>query len=144
MAPAEPRLDHGHVDACFRELDEGRGGQHLELGRLEKLGLGAHALDRRVEVRFVPAHANPLAPSAHVWREIRADRESGAGEQCLSRARHRRLAVRPDDVNRGVAELRVAEPGKQCLDALEPEAVLRPGAQRLDELSSLMAPSSRL
>ena len=135
VAPAEPGLDDGDVDAGRRKLGEGRGGEHLELRRLERLGLGTHALDRRLEVRFFPAHADPLAPAAHVWREIRADRQPGAGEQCLCRARHRRLPVRPDDVDRRIAELRIAEPGEQRLDALEPEAVLRPGAQRLDVLN---------
>ena len=65
--PPSRCLDHGHLDAGFRELGEGRGSEHLELGRLEKVGFGAHALDRRVEIRFLPAHANPLAPPAHVW-----------------------------------------------------------------------------
>ena len=48
VAAAEPRLDDGDVDLRRRELGQGGGGEHLELRRLDPLGLGAHALDRRL------------------------------------------------------------------------------------------------
>ena len=62
-------------------------------------------------------------------RQIGADGQAGIGEQRLGDARDTRLAVRPDDVDGRIAKLRIAELGEQSLDALEPEAVLRPGAQ---------------
>ena len=136
MTPAETGLDGSHVDAGFCKSRQGCGGEHLELRRLETLGVGPHTLDRRFEVGLFPADADPLAPSEHVWREIGADRQPGACEQRFDRAGHGRLAVRPDHVDRRITELRIPEPGEQRLDPFEPEAVLRPGAQLLDVLKS--------
>ena len=74
VPPAEPGLDDGHVDAGCRKFGQGRSGEDLELRRLDTLGFGADAFDRRFEVSLFPAHADPLAPTAHVWRHVCADR----------------------------------------------------------------------
>jgi len=135
VPPTETRLDNRHVDTCCRKLCEGCGGEHLELRRVETLGFGAHARNRRFEVSLFTAHTDPLAPPAHVGRDVRADGHTGVGEQRLDRASDGRLAVRPDHVNGRIAKLGVAEPGEERLDPLEPEAVLRPGAQRLNKVN---------
>src|SRR5439155_24747089 len=94
--------------------------------------VGAHALDRRFEISLFAAHADSLAPAADVGREVRPDRHPGPCEQRFDRASHRRLAVRPDDVNRWIPKLWIAEICEERLDPLEPEAFLGPRAQRLD------------
>ena len=132
---AETRLDDCDVDLGGREGSERSSGQELELGRADVLGRRSHSLDRSVEIRLVAPHADPLAPALHVGREVGADDETGLREQLLDRARDGRLAVRPDDVNGRVAQLRIAESREQRLDPVEPEAVLRPGTERLDVLT---------
>ena len=78
-------------------------GQRLELRRAEPSACGRTRCDRALEVRLGAADADPLAPAAHVRREIGADGEAGVGEQRLGQARRRRLAVRADDVHRRIA-----------------------------------------
>ena len=132
---AEPRLDDRDVDARGGELRERRGGQELELGRPQTLGGSANALDCRLEVGLLTANANALAPAADVRREVCADDQPLPGEHLLDRARDGGLPVRPDDVDRRVRELGIAELREERLDPVEPEAVLRPRAQRLDQLN---------
>ena len=127
---AEPGLDDRDVDvAPAANAVEGGGSDRLELRRADALGRRPNARERRRQVRRQAVDPDPLAPRPHVWRERRPDREPFGEQQLLDRDRRRRLPVRPDDVDGRVGELRIAELGEQCLHAIEPEAVLGPGAQ---------------
>ena len=116
---AEPGLDDRRVDALLRELGERGRGQRLELGRARR-------------ARPPPARAEPPArtrrrrcraarPSRTRGERCRRPRESPAAEQRRGEPRRRRLPVRPDDVDRRVGELRVAELREQRAHPLEPE-----------------------
>ena len=61
---AEPGFDDGDVDAALGEVGERRGGQHLELRRADRFGVGAHAGDRALEP--VGVGLEPLAPAGDV------------------------------------------------------------------------------
>ena len=135
MTPAEAGFDDRDIDVRRCELRQRCRRQQLELRCVDAFGRGTDTLDCGVEVSLGAANADALAPATYVRREVGADREAFAREQFLGRARDRRLAVRADDVDRRVAQLRIAELGEERLDAVETEPLLRPGAQRLDELS---------
>jgi hypothetical protein len=72
VAPAEARLDDGDGDASGCELGEGGRGQGLELCRLDRLGLRAHAPERGLEVGLLPADADALGPGDDVGRRVGA------------------------------------------------------------------------
>ena len=135
VAAAESRLDDGDVDPRVGEREQGRRGQGLELRGSQGRGPGSDPGGGAFEVGLLAADADPLAPAADVRGHVRADPEPGAGQERLRHPRRRRLAVRADDVDGRVAELRVAELGEQRTHALDPEAVRRPRAQRSDPLS---------
>jgi hypothetical protein len=134
VAAAEAGLHDRHVDAGGGELRQRGRRQELELRRLEALGRLADAVDGGVEVGFAVLDPDALAPAADVRGEVGADSEPFLRQQRLCRARDRRLPIGADDVDRRIAELRIAQRAEERLDAVEPEAVLRPGAQRLDVL----------
>ena len=128
VASTEPGLDDRGVDLVRRELSERRGGQHLELRGADRDRGRAHAADRALEVGLLPAAPDPLAPPADVGREVRADVQTRGGEMRFDRARRGRLAVRADDVDRGVLLVRVAERVEQHPHPPEAE-LLRPGVE---------------
>ena len=116
---------------------------------LEPFGRLAYARDRLLEVDLGAVHADPLAPGRDVGRDGRADGEPLGQKQLLDRDGRGRLAVRADDVNRGVRALRIAERGEQRAHAVEPEAVARPGAHPVEPFdraghAASVAPSARL
>ena len=125
VTSAEPRLDDRGVDVVRGELREGRSGQHLELRCADRDRRLAHARDRALEVGLLATAPDPLAPPAHVGREVRADVQARGGEMLLDRARRGRLAVRADDVDRGIPLVRVAERVEQHPHPPEAE-LLRP------------------
>ena len=131
---AETRLDHCDVDGGVREGCERGRGDRFELRRAELLRGGADAADCGLEVRLPSFQPDPLGPAYDVRRDRRADTQSFGEEQLLDRHRGRRLAVRPDDVDRRVRELRVPDRGEQRAHAVEPEAVARPRAHRVEPL----------
>ena len=128
-AAAETGLDRGDVDAGGGELRERRRGQHLELRRPQALGRGTNALDRAFEVCLGAADPDPLGPAGHVGRVVAARQKTLVRQRLLDRPRRRPLPVRADDVDRAVRALRIAELREQRDDPVEPEPVLRPGAQ---------------
>ena len=76
----------------------------------EASAAGRTRVQRPLEVRLAPVDADPLGPAGHVGRECTRRRRAPSREQrLLDRARRRRLAVRADDVDRWVLQLRVAE-----------------------------------
>ena len=130
VPPAEPGLDDGDVDAGVGEGGERGSGDDLELRRLRAprppavrdataASKSASCPSRRIRSLQLATCGEIVAP----------DREPVGEKQLLDRDRRGRLAVRPDDVDRRVRVLRVAERGEQRAHALEPEAVARPGAQ---------------
>ena len=94
---AEPRFDDRDVDAARGEVGERRRGQHLELRRPDRLGVGAHAGDRPLEP--VGVRLEPLAPARDVRRRVRGARATLGAKQRRDRARRGRLALRADDVH---------------------------------------------
>ena len=129
VAPAEPRLDHGHVDLARRELGQRGRREHLELRRA--LRVRANARERALEVGVLAVDLDPLGPAAHVRRDVRADAQAGGAEQRRAHERGRGLAVRADDVDRREPRLRLSERGEQRAHAAEAE-LLRPGRERLE------------
>ena len=79
---AEPCLDDGDVDACLGERVEGGGGDRLELRRIDALGCGANARQRRGQVGRRAVDPDPLAPRPHVGRERCPDGEPSASSSC--------------------------------------------------------------
>ena len=128
VASTEPRLDDRSVDVVRGEHRERRGGQHLELRRADRDRGLANTADRALEVGLGPTAPDSLAPAAHVGREIRADVQARGGEMRFDRSRRRRLAVRPDDVDRGIALMRVAERVEQHPHPPQAE-LFRPGVE---------------
>ena len=107
--------------------------QRLELGRLEPLGGGPHPASAASRSASAPSTRIRSAHDRDVRREVRARRAGPSrAEELLDHPRRRRLAVRPDDVHGGQAALRLAERGEQRAHPLEPEAVARPGRERLE------------
>jgi hypothetical protein len=118
VAPARGELgDRGRAD-------------RLERRRALRLRLRPHAREGGLEAGRLPSHRDPLAPLAHVRRDGRADRQAFGEEQRLDRPRRRRLAVRADDVDRRIDQLRVAQRRQQRPHPPQPE-LLRPRAQAL-------------
>ena len=86
-----------------------------------------------------PPRSRPRSPSTRIrsaqprtcGEMVRADARALGAQQRLDRPRRRRLAVRADDVDRRIGELRVAERGEQRPHPPEPE-LLRPRRQRLE------------
>ena len=74
---------------------------------------------------------DPLGPTAHVRRDVRADTKPRVTEERRRHQRRRGLPVRADDVDRRVRELRVAERGEQFSHAPEPE-LLGPRREALE------------
>src|SRR6266516_1642180 len=97
VAAAESGLDDGDAHRGRGERRQRRRGQRLELRRFEPLGRGPHACDGGLEVRLLAADADPLAPTAHVRRDVRADGQARVREQRLEHPHGRRLPVRADD-----------------------------------------------
>ncbi len=127
--PPSPASTAATSTPGLRELGQRRCGQHLELGRAEPLGRRADALDRALEVGLRATDADPLGPTRDVRRVVAAGEEPLARERLLDRPRRRSLAVRADDVDGRIRALRVPELLQQGEDPVEPEPVLRPGAQ---------------
>ena len=94
---------------------------------------------RRLEVGLVAVDRDPLGPRADVRRDGRADGEPLGEQERLDRPRRRRLAVRADDVDRRVGELRVAERREQRPHPAQPE-LLRPRAES-DATQAVPSPS---
>ena len=106
--------------------------------------------------RATASSKSASAPSTRIrslqhatWGEMRrADGEPLGEQQLLDRDRRGRLAVRADDVDRGIRVLRVAELGEERAHAVEPEAVARPRAERVEPLdgghAASVAPSLAL
>ena len=134
VAPAQPGLHDGDVDARGGKCGERCGRHDLELGRGEALRLRPHAHHGLVEVCFPSIDADPLAPARDVGRDRGTDREPLGEEQLLDRHRRGRLAVRSDDVDRGIRVLRITERVEEHAHAVEPEAVPRPRAHRIEPL----------
>ncbi len=74
----------------------------------------------------------PLVPARDVRRGVGGRRHTLPPQRRREAPRCGRLALRPDDVERVEAPLRVAEPAEQRADPLEPEPVRRPRRQRLE------------
>ena len=128
---AEPGLDDGDVHLGLGELEQRRRGQGLELGGAEGIRRRPHALEGALDVHFLCADLDPLAPTTHVRGRVRAGPQPFALEIGGNRPRRRRLALGADDVNRRVGALRVSELGDERAHRVEAE-LLRPGAERLD------------
>src|ERR671924_874764 len=60
---AETGLDHRDVDVTLRELRERGGGEHLELGCADGLGVWLDPRDGAFEIRLVAVDPDPLAPA---------------------------------------------------------------------------------
>jgi hypothetical protein len=107
--PAEARLDHRYVDARVREGHERAGDRRLELGHVP-VGPGLDPRDgcgdigRRGREGLRPdlgaVDAGPLAPAPRVRGEAGTGPQAARPEQRLAHRGDRRLAVRPDDVQR--------------------------------------------
>ena len=106
----ETRLDHGHVHIRFRELEHGRGRQHLELRRAQLDRRLTNPRDGPLEGRRITIQ--PLVPAGDVRGGVRARAQAFGAEELGDRTGRSRLPVRPDDVDRRVATLRIAEPGE--------------------------------
>ena len=128
---SEPRLDNRDLDARRGELGEGGRRQRLELRRLDRLRLPAHAIERGLEIGIPTADADPLGPGEHVRRGVGAREDSLGQEQRLGRASRRRLPVRADDVDRPEAAMRAPQSSQQVVDPSEAE-LLGPRTQRLE------------
>jgi hypothetical protein len=83
-----------------------------------------HARDRGGEVVVrdgLAVDLDSLGERAQVRRRVGADVESVLAQDARGEAHGRRLAVRPDDVDRREAALRHAEHRHQLVHAVEPE-----------------------
>jgi hypothetical protein len=105
----QPGLDDGDVDLSVAELRQRGGGQRLELRRAELLRGRANPRDGPLEGGRITIQ--PLVPARDVRGCVSPGTEALGPEERRDRARRRRLPVRPDHVNRGIALLRVPEPG---------------------------------
>ena len=139
VAPAQPGLDHRHLDAAARQLAVRGGGQRLELGHAVVLVERAidhprrmrRALDRRRErgaVERALAHLDPLREGAQVRRRVGPGAEPVTLQDRRDHPRRRRLAVRPDDVDAREPALRHPEHRHELVHAVEPE----PHAEQLE------------
>src|SRR5207247_9205483 len=79
----------------------------------------------------VGIRVEPLVPAGDVRRRVGAGGETLRTQQRRDRAGRRRLAVRPDDVDRRERALRATEALEQRAHSSEPE-LLRPRRQRRD------------
>ena len=105
--PPEARLDDGHVHSGLGELGQRGGGQHLELGRSERLRGTANPRDGPLEGRRITIQ--PLVPARDVRRRVGACPQALGPQQRSDRPGRGRLAVRPDHVDRREGALRIAE-----------------------------------
>ena len=126
---SQPGLDDRDVDSLLGELGKGRRGDHLELRRPR--GVGLDAGKRRGDVGVGSVDLDPLRPAPHVRRDVRARAKARVTEKRRGHQRRRGLPVRPDDVNRRVGELGVAEGGEQFPHATEAE-LLGPRREALE------------
>jgi hypothetical protein len=131
VAAAEPGLDDGGLGDRIVERHERRRRQHLELCCRQPFGHRPNGREHRLEVGLDAVDPHALHPRAHVRRQVGADAEAGVAEELLDHARRRRLPVRPDDVDRLEARLRIAELREEHPHPLEPETVLRPRREAL-------------
>ena len=131
---SKPCFDDRDVDSSVGEGDERGGGDDLELRRFESLCCGADACDHTLEVGLGAVQPDPLRPAGDVRRDRRADGEPHGEKQLLDSDRRGRLAVRADHVDRRIRVLRVAELSEENAHAVEPEAVPRPRAHRVEPL----------
>jgi len=132
-APAEAGLDDDDVRTRLGQLAVGGGRQGLELGDAVAL------LERAVDLLGRPLRprdgggeallgeigvvdADALGERDEVRREVGAGPQPVAAQDGSGHADGRRLAVRPDDVDRPGRRLRRAERGEQPTHALQPEA----------------------
>ena len=130
--PPSPASTTAASTFASRERHERRRRQRLELRRRQRARPPAErAASAASRSASAPSTRIALGPRAHVRREVGADAEAGVAEELLDHPRRRRLAVRPDDVDRREARLRIAERGEQRPHPLEPETVLRPRREAL-------------
>ena len=123
MAAAEAGFDDGDVDAVGGELGQGGCREHLELRGSEPLRGRPHTTEGPLDVGVPLPHADALGPARDMGRRVTPGEQSLTRQNRRGRAGRGRLAVRPDHVDRGVLELRVAELRKQREHAAEPESV---------------------
>ena len=103
--PAQPDLQHRHVHPARGEVQEGRGGHRLEVGRVRRNAPGAHQRLRRVAHTqhralerargdLAAVDHDPLVQAHQVRRRVAAHREPGVAQRLVHDGHDRALAVR--------------------------------------------------
>jgi hypothetical protein len=118
-ATAEPRLQHGQLDAAGGEVQERRRGQRLEVGELGETCEVGDQLPQLGRRDRLAGHPDALLDPKQVGRRVQAGAHAVGFENSCKQHRGRSLTVGADDQHGRTRALRVAEGREGALDALQ-------------------------
>ncbi len=136
---AHADLEDRHVDARPAEVDERRGGDRFEVGRMRREGAGrdeaigrgahfAHSPRQRRRGERPAVHRDALAEAHEVRRRVAPDPQAGGAERGVHVGDHRALAVGAGHEERGVGPLGMVQGRHEDADGFEPELDAEAGA----------------
>ena len=133
---AQADLEDGRVDLVCREVEPGRGGETLEVGRRRRSGGSERASEVGSEFGLgdrLAVDAEALLDVLEVGGGVEAAAVTGGGQERRQRRARRALAVRARDQDRGYSPLGIAEGAEEVADRVEAE-LLAPDLEPVEDL----------